>query len=159
MKSQLLVPNYQTQILNGEKQGLIVELYGSHFCVIIKFGMIQAMRMLDEGIVQDNLYSKNEIKRYKDNNFRNVIYEIKEGEFGKQINAISNGYAECLRLKHYIVITQNRFPQIGYPYKVAVWRGGINIPSIFYIPGSLTYICNCCCQSKKPQYLTEYILR
>ena len=33
--------NYQTQILNGEKQGLIVELYGSHFCVIIKFGMIQ----------------------------------------------------------------------------------------------------------------------
>ncbi len=99
--------NYQTQILNGEKQGLIVELYGSHFCVIIKFGMIQAMRMLDEGIVQDNLYSKNEIKRYKDNNFRNVIYEIKEGEFGKQINAISNGYAECLRLKHYIVITQN----------------------------------------------------
>lgn len=69
--------------------------------------MIQAMRMLDEGIVQDNLYSENEIKRYKDNNFRNVIYEIKEGEFGKQINAISNGYAECLRLKHYIVITQN----------------------------------------------------
>lgn len=99
--------NYQIQIVNGEKQGLIIELYSSHLCIIIKFGMVQAMRMLDEGIVQNNLYSENEVKRYKDNNFRNVIYEIQEGEFGNQISEISNGYAECLELKHYIVITQN----------------------------------------------------
>lgn len=34
-------------------------------------------------------------------------YEVQEGEFGKQINKISTGYAEHLNLKHYVVITQN----------------------------------------------------
>ncbi len=98
---------YQIQIVNGEKHGLIIELYSNHLCIIIKFGVVQAIRMLDEGIVQNNLYSEHEIKRYKDDNFRNVIYEIQEGEFGKQISEISNGYADYLELKHYIVITQN----------------------------------------------------
>ncbi len=67
---------YQMQLLNGEKQGLIIELSSSHTCVMIRFGMVQAVRMLDEGIVQSNLYCGNEIKKYKDNNFQNVIYEV-----------------------------------------------------------------------------------
>lgn len=98
---------YQIQLLNGEKQGLIIELSGNQICVMIKFGMVQAVRMLDEGIVQSNLYSDNEIKKYKDNNFQNVIYEVQEGQFGKQVNKISNGYGEVLNLKHYVVINQN----------------------------------------------------
>lgn len=63
--------------------------------------------MLDEGIVQSNLYSDNEIKKYKDNNFQNVIYEVQAGQFGKQVNEISNGYGEVLNLRHYVVINQN----------------------------------------------------
>lgn len=98
---------YQIQLLNGEKQGLIIELSGNQIRVMIKFGMVQAVRMLDEGIVQSNLYSDNEIKKYKDNNFQNVIYEVQEGQFGKQVNEISNGYGEVLNLKHYVVINQN----------------------------------------------------
>ena len=68
---------------------------------------IQAVRMLDEGIVQSNLYSENEIRKYKDNDFRNIIYEVQDGEFSEQINQISDGYGEALNLKHYVVITQN----------------------------------------------------
>lgn len=83
--------NYQIQIVNGEKQGLIIELYSKNLCVVIKFGIVQAVRMLDEGIVQNNLYSENEIQKYKDNNFQNVIYEVDEGEFEKQISEISSG--------------------------------------------------------------------
>lgn len=98
---------YQIQLLNGEKQGLIIELSSNQIRVMIKFGMVQAVRMLDEGIVQSNLYSDNEIKKYKDNNFQNVIYEAQEGQFGKQVNEISNGYGEVLNLKHYVVINQN----------------------------------------------------
>lgn len=98
---------YQIQLLNGEKQGLIIELLSNQMRVMIKFGMVQAVRMLDEGIVQSNLYSDIEIQKYKDNNFENVIYEVQEGEFGKQINKISSGYGEVLKLRHYVVINQN----------------------------------------------------
>lgn len=98
---------YQIQMLNGEKQGLTIELTSANVCVKITFGMVQAVRMLDEGIVQSNLYSDTEIKRYKGDNFANVIYEVQQGEFAKQIKQISNGYGDILNLKHYVVITQN----------------------------------------------------
>ena len=79
---------YQVQLINGEKQGLTIKLSSSQTCVMINFGMVQAVRMLDEGIVQSNLYSENEIRKYKE-------------------NQISDGYGEALNLKHYVVITQN----------------------------------------------------
>lgn len=98
---------YQVQLINGEKQGLTIELSNSQTCIVINFGMVQAVRMLDEGIVQSNLYSDNEIQKYKDNDFQNVIYEVKDGKFAEHINEISDGYGEVLNLKHYVVITQN----------------------------------------------------
>lgn len=98
---------YQVQLINGEKQGLTIELLSSQTCVMINFGMVQAVRMLDEGIVQSNLYPENEIRKYKDNDFQNIIYEVQDGEFSEQINQISDGYGEALNLKHYVVITQN----------------------------------------------------
>ncbi len=116
---------YQIQMMNGEKQGLTIELSNAYVCVIIKFGMVQAVRMLDEGIVQGKLYSENEIKKYKDNNFQNIIYEVREGEFGRQIREISDGYGEVLNLKHYIVITQNYNIDI-----VTEWEPNIEILQI-----------------------------
>ena len=74
---------------------------------MIKFSIVQAVRMLDEGIVQRGLYADSEIKRHKEDGFSNVIYEVHQGEFAKQMNQISNGYGEILKLKHYVVITQN----------------------------------------------------
>lgn len=98
---------YQVQLINGEKQGLTIKLLSSQTYVMINFGMVQAVRMLDEGIVQSNLYSENEIRKYKDNDFQNIIYEVQDGKFLEQINQISDGYGEALNLKHYVVITQN----------------------------------------------------
>lgn len=98
---------YQVQLINGEKQGLTIKLSSSQTCVMLNFGMAQAVRMLDEGIVQSNLYSENEIQKYKNNDFQNIIYEVQDGEFSEQINQISDGYGEVLNLKHYVVITQN----------------------------------------------------
>ena len=98
---------YQVQLINGEKQGLTIKLLSSQTCVMTNFGMVQAVRMLDEGIVQSNLYSENEIRKYKDNDFQNIIYEVQDGKFLEQINQISDGYGETLNLKHYVVITQN----------------------------------------------------
>ena len=98
---------YQIQLINGEEQGLTIRLSSKQTWVMIKFVIVQAVRMLDEGIVQSNLYCDKEIQKYKDNGFENIIYEVQDGEFAKQINQISVGYWEVLNLKHYVVITQN----------------------------------------------------
>ena len=47
--------NYQTQITNGEDKGLIIELKSNNHHVIMDFGVVQAIRMLDEGMVQNEL--------------------------------------------------------------------------------------------------------
>jgi len=99
--------NYETKLINGEENGLIIELNGQKHNVVFKFGIVKAVRMLDEGIVQNNLYSQNEIDRFKDTRFKNVIYEITDGEFSKHIESISEGMWDTFDAKHYILITQN----------------------------------------------------
>ena len=114
--------NYQTQIINGEDKGLIIELKSNNQHVIINFGVVQAIIMLDEGIVQNELYSYNEVEKFKKDGFKNVIYEVTGGEFAKQIQNISDGYWESLDAKHYVVITQNYNIDI-----ITEWEPEINI--------------------------------
>lgn len=104
--------NYQTRLLNGEEQGLIIELFDSKNAIIIDFGIVQAVRILDEGIVQTKLYSVDEIGKYKNGHFRNVIYEIFDGEFENQIRRIADTYWEVIHPKHYIIITMNYIIEI-----------------------------------------------
>ncbi len=101
------IGNYQTRLINGEDNGLIIELYNTQNIVKINFGIVKAIRMLDEGIVQSELYSSAEINKYKDTNFRNVIYEILDGEFENQIHRIAGSYWDIIHPRHYIVITMN----------------------------------------------------
>ena len=114
--------NYQTQIINGEDKGLIIELKSNNHHVIMNFGVVQAIRMLDEGIVQNELYSYNEVEKFKKDGFKNVIYEVTGGEFAKQIQNISDEYWETLDAKHYVVITQNHNIDI-----ITEWEPEINI--------------------------------
>lgn len=99
--------NYQTQITNGEDKGLVIELRSNNNNIVLNFGVVQAVRMLDEGIVQKELYSDSEVEHFKKDGFKNVIYEVVDGEFSKQIENIADGYWEILDMRHYVVITQN----------------------------------------------------
>ena len=99
--------NYQTQITNGEDKGFVLELKSNNNHVVLNFGMVQALRMLDEGIVQKELYSDIEIQKFKKAGFKNVIYEVNGGEFAKQIKNVADEYWKTLDAKHYVVITQN----------------------------------------------------
>lgn len=114
--------NYETQISNGEVKGLILELKSDNSHVVLNFGMVQAVRMLDEGVVQKELYSDSEVDKFKRNGFKNVIYEVTGGEFAKQIKNIADGYWEILDAKHYVVITQNFNIDI-----ITEWEPEINI--------------------------------
>ena len=99
--------NYQTQLSNGRFQGLILELKGRFHCVDLKFGIVQAIRILDEGIVQNDLYSCSSLSNLKSEGFKDIIYEVIDGEFGKQIQNISCGYYDALEERHYVIITND----------------------------------------------------
>lgn len=114
--------SYETQITNGENKGLILELKSDNSHIVLNFGMVQALRMLDEGVVQKALYSDSEVEKFKRNGFKNVVYEVEDGEFAKQIQNIADGYWETLDAKHYIVITQNFNIDI-----ITEWKPEINI--------------------------------
>ncbi len=99
--------NYQTEITNGEDKGLVLKLKNHCHHVVLNFGIVQAVRMLDEGIVQKELYSDSEVEKLRRDGFKNVIYEVAGGEFANQIQNIADGYWEALNVKHYVIITQN----------------------------------------------------
>ncbi|MBS5935317.1 MAG: hypothetical protein KIC94_20895 [Clostridiales bacterium] len=96
---------YEHRKFNGEETGLIIELLSKENKVNILFGNVQAIRMLDEGIVQEGAYSESQIEKYRGEKIKNVVYEVTSGEFQKQIKGFADGYAVCLDLKHYIIIT------------------------------------------------------
>lgn len=101
------IPNstYITKMTHGEETGLIIELQSKDNKVSIFFGEVRAIRMLDEGIVQEGVYSDSQIEKYRVKKFENVIYEVTDGEFKRQIEECAGGYAEFLDLKHYVIIT------------------------------------------------------
>ena len=106
-KGDIPKDDYEIQLMNSDEKGLLVNLIGKKYCVSIDFGHVRAIRMLDEGIVQEGIYSDDEIEKYKDNNFENVIYELEDGEFGKEIERMSAGFIDISDVRHYVLITQN----------------------------------------------------
>lgn len=106
-KDKIPTGKYQTKMINGEESGLIIELENTFSIVRITFGEVKAIRMLDEGIVLNGVYSNTEIAKYKCNNFKNVIYQVMEGEFGNYIKNACGDIAEYLDLKHYILISMS----------------------------------------------------
>ena len=97
----------QTQLSNSEEKGLVLELTDGDHHIVLDFGFVRAVRMLDEGIVQEDIYAGSQFEKFKKDGFQNIIYEVTGGKFGKQIQQMADGYWEVMNLKHYVVITQN----------------------------------------------------
>ena len=122
-----IIPNdeYTVRMINGEETGLIIELKSINNLVVIKFGNVSAVRILDEGIVQEDVYDDEAIDDLKKNKFDNVIYEMIGGKFENYINKISGGYSEILDLKHYVIITLNYNIDI-----ISQWKPEINVKKL-----------------------------
>lgn len=106
-KSVIPVGIYQVSVKNGEETGLLIGLESKEYFVNINFGAVSALRMLDEGIILDNLFDTNEVLRYKENGFSNVIYKINDGDFSKSIKNYCKELYDYLDLKHYLIVTMN----------------------------------------------------
>ncbi len=98
---------YKTNIRFGEKNGLIIELLNDDDIITIEFGNIISFRVLDEGFVQTDIYCREEIEKYKQRNFENVIYKVDGGKYAKDIIEIAGGYLDIIDYYHFIIITQN----------------------------------------------------
>ena len=116
---------YTANMINGEKTGLIIELRNDNNLIVIKFGNISGIRVLDEGIAQDHVYDEEAIKEIKKNGFKNMIYEIIDGNFKNCISKMSGGYSDVLNLKHYAVITLNYNIDI-----ITQWEPEISVKSL-----------------------------
>lgn len=99
--------NYSVSILAGEEKGLVIKLADGETVIHLNFGLVQAFRVVEEGLVQTQLYSDKELEKYSSNNFQNAIYELVGGEFDKQIEDISLGYSKIINMRHFLLITQN----------------------------------------------------
>ena len=62
---------------------------------------------IDEGIVQTDIYSENEVQKYKKEKFKNMIYEVVGGQFKDEIKSIADGYLDVMDVKHYVIVTMN----------------------------------------------------
>lgn len=78
-----------------------------------EIGNMERWKEVFAGIIPKAVYQMQLINGEKQgltnkcNDFQNIIYEVQGGEFAEQINKISDGYGEVLKLRHYVVITQN----------------------------------------------------
>lgn len=110
--------NYGIALKNGEEQGLVIELESKENKVRLDFGSTSAIRMIEEGVLLNGyVYNDEELKKYKPNNFSNVIYEIEGGDFGSFIHKEYGEMYEILNLKHYLIITMNYCVEV-----ITQWR-------------------------------------
>ena len=104
--------HYEIRLQNGEEAGLIITLYSKNHKVQIDFGLVSAVRMLDEGTALNNLFCDDQIKSLRQQKFDNTIYQITEGEFERFMREVSGDLYDCLDLKHYVVITLNYIVEV-----------------------------------------------
>ena len=97
----------ETLLTISENDGLQIELSNSEKKLKIVFGNAQAIRFLDERLVQNFLYDSITIDENDNTSFDGIMYEITNGEFNNFIDKISYGMSKELAMKHYIIITQN----------------------------------------------------
>lgn len=108
---------YEFVSVSRDETGLTVALCGSGDLVKISFHKAAALRMLDKTSIPDHLYSVDELVKFREGKFQNVIYEITGGEFNSFLDN-GRGKAGKLNIKHYILMSENQSVEIlaeGYP--------------------------------------------
>ncbi len=113
---------YQILLQNGEKDGLVITLLSEKHNVLINFGAVSAIRMLDEGIVLNSLFNDEQIRDFRNRGFDNIIYQIMDGEFDDFVRKIGGELCDCLNFKHYVLISLNFIVEI-----ITEWEPDISI--------------------------------
>jgi len=92
---------------NGEREGLVITLMSVKHKVFIDFGVVSAIRMLDEGIALNDLFNDEQTKVFRSKGFDNTIYQITNGKFEDFIKKTGGELIDFLNIKHYVIISLN----------------------------------------------------
>lgn len=100
---------YETISIHNHKLETTIVLSNSIDCVKIKFGQVIAMRMLEKKLIPDSLYSDNKRKKFAEDKFEHVMYQIENGEFSRAIKKNENKREPVgsINRNHYIMISSN----------------------------------------------------
>ena len=96
---------YKAKIVCGDSHLLIVELKSDKARIILKFGICEAIRISERKFVDLDMYEN--IEDLKKDNFSNVIYEVEDGNYLKEIELYSAGVLDSTGTKQYTIITDN----------------------------------------------------
>lgn len=84
-----------------------MELTGKQHTVCLKFDAVRSLRMIGKGMETSGLYSEAEIACYRENGFRNVIYQKKKDGHDSFAAQNAGEKAESLPWKHYLLVIQD----------------------------------------------------
>lgn len=118
--------DYVTKVKIGEEEGVVIILESNHNSIRIDFGALSAIRILDEGVVLQELFREEELTKYSKDKFINTIYKIKKGEFGEFVKKISGDtFYDYIKYEHYIIITLNYYIEV-----ISQWEPEIEVNKI-----------------------------
>ncbi len=117
-----LIPqdNYEVLLKNGEEHGLVIKLLSKDYMVELNFGMVSAIRMIDEGIILNDYFDKKISNEHEKEKFSNIIYEIFNGEFDDFIKKTGGDLYDYCKLRHFVIISLNFVIEIITAYEPAI---------------------------------------
>jgi hypothetical protein len=103
------------QLLQGEQQGLVIHLYGLFHHVILDFGNVQAVNILDEGVQLHDLpgvtfVNQSELHRA---GFPDTLYQVENGAYAAYVKAcMGTNLYEAMNLRQYTLVALNYVVEI-----------------------------------------------
>lgn len=99
--------HYSIELINGDKNGLVITLCGEKEAIRLNFGIITAFQMYEENLNGGD-YDFEELKRVQINHCRERVYEIRDGKFLSIVqNESMDLWDNLTNPKQYIIITEN----------------------------------------------------
>ena len=115
-----LIPqdNYEVLLRNGEENGLVITLSSKKNTVELNFGMVSAIRMIDEGIILNDYFDEKVSSEHE--KFSNIIYEVFNGEFDDFIKKTGGELYDYCKLRHFVIISHNFVIEIITAYEPVI---------------------------------------
>lgn len=114
---------YSLDLSAGEENGLKIKLEDFSKSINLNFGVVFAVKFLDEGVLLNtNSYFGEAFEICRKNSFKEVLYEVEGAPFKEEIIDSAAGSLETDKIKHYLIITMNYVVEI-----VTQWEPTINI--------------------------------
>ena len=114
-RDQIPRETYEMQLHHGERQGFVIQLYGSLHQVTLDFGNVQAVNILDEGVQLHDppgvtLVNQSELHRA---GFPNTLYQVENGAYAAYLKAcMGTDLYAAMNLRQYTLVTLNYVVEI-----------------------------------------------